>query len=101
MFKGEFDVGGVAAVVEGGAGLFDFLVHGMGVIGVIEEESVWFFEVAEVFVEVLNRNEVPGWELSFEGMLPGWMATDEEAWVGHQIVGYRLGIGLIFFLFGS
>lgn len=40
MFKGEFDVGGGPTVVEGGAGLFDFLVHGMGVIGVIEEEGI-------------------------------------------------------------
>ena len=40
MFKGEFKIGGVAAVVEGGAGLFDFFVRGMGVIGVIEEEEV-------------------------------------------------------------
>ena len=101
MFKGEFDVGGVAAVVEGGAGLFDFLVPGLGVIGVIDEADVCFVEVAEIFVAVLNRNEVPGWELLFGGVLPGWMTTDEEAWVGHQVVGHRLSIGLIFFLFGS
>ena len=101
MPQGEVKVGGIAAVVEDGAGLFDFLVHGMGVIGVIEEEGIWFFEVAEIFVEILNRNEVPGWELLFEGVLPGWMATDEKAWVGHQVVGHRLGIGLIFFLFGG
>lgn len=40
MPQGEVKVGGIAAVVEDGAGLFDFLVHGMGVIGVIEEEEV-------------------------------------------------------------
>ncbi len=49
MFKGEFEIGGVAAVVEGGAGLFDFFVRGMGVIGVIEEEEVWYFPVVEVY----------------------------------------------------
>lgn len=37
MFKGELDVGGVATVVEGGAGLFEFLVHD---VDVIEEEGV-------------------------------------------------------------
>ena len=32
MFKGEFKVGGIPAVVEGDCGLFDFLVYDVEVI---------------------------------------------------------------------